>query len=327
MSKPKAVQIAFVLMGIFIIEIIGLMQAIFSEQVIKYDLETQIEYASEMLLSQFVASYSANGQIQDSITALGYNNFDEGLIRLYQNLRQLAQVKTQMAEAHYLSNSGLYEVEILSNNEANRQVYRDRLGVDISEIKSYKILSYEMKQGDRQLLERRILVGLSADQKWLITAEINQKDIQTQMDRTKRTMAGLLNSAYYFSDKTGNFYVFSSSGKVLYQGGLQKNASYFANLDLNTNEAVIDLIRQDKTTYQRVIYQKDDEIHRSLIRSQYDSDQDLYFVYEVDQAKAFGPIEEKLRQTWVVGLAILSATFFMLLGFWQLHKRNSGGTL
>lgn len=323
MKKPKSTKVAFIIMGIFIIEIIGLMQAIFSEQVIKYNLEQQIEYSSEMLLNQFMDSYSAKGDIQESIQNLSYQNFDDGLVSLYESLRETIAVKKAPKEVHYLS-GGRYQLDIIPNTEVNRQIYDERLGLNVGTIQDYKILSYEMKQGDRSLMERRILLGLSKDKQWLISVEINQEIVRKWMEETNRSMAGLMNSSYYFSDKTGNFYVFESNGKVLYQGGLEKNVGYFNAVDLNTNKKVIDLIRQEKDHYQRVIYKKEKNVNRSLMRTIYNKDKDLYFVYEIDQTKVLGDVELQLKLTWFIGLGVLSATFVLLYVIWQVHKRTRG---
>ena len=323
MKKPKSTKIAFFIMGIFIIEIIGLMQAIFSEQVIKYNLEQQIEYSSDMLLNQFMGSYSAKEDILESIQNLSHQNFDEGLINLYVSLRETLAIKKAPTEAHYLS-GGRYQVDIIPNTEGNRQLYNERLGMNVGEVQDYKLLSYEMKQGDRSLMERRILLGLSKDRKWLISVEINQEIVRKWVKTTNRSMAGLMNSSYYFSDKTGNFYVFESNGKVLYQGGLEKNASYFDAVDLNTNKKVLDLIRQEKDQYQRVIYKKENTVNRSLMRTIYNREKNLYFVYEIDQTKVLGDVEWRLKLTWFVGLGVLSATFAVLYVIWQLHKRPRG---
>ncbi len=320
MNKMKPVQVAFFIMIIFIIEIIGLLQAVFSEQMIKFNLDTQIQYTSEMLLNQFRTSYLANENIQNGIKNFCYDNFDTGLVNLYKSLKAASAVQANVKDKTYTGDSSLYQVEFHQNNADRRRYYSEQLGLNVDAIRDYKILSYEMKQDERLLLGRRILVGLSDDRKWIISIEINQKEITTQMERTNRTMASLLNSAYYFSDKTGNFYVFASNGNLLYQGGLEKNASYFGSTDLNSGEKIIDVIRQKQSLYKQVIYMKEDQVNHSIIRAIYDEETDVYFAYEMNQEKAFGKIEQRIRQTWLIGLAVLIGTFLVLYLFWESHK-------
>lgn len=322
MKSLKPVQIAFILMGVFILEIIGMLQAVFSEQLIKYNLDTQIQYTSEMLLNQFKSSYSANENIQKGIENFCYSNFDAGLVKLYKSLKSVVSTKENAAEVTFNGKDNLYQVEIHENNQANRDFFSERLGLKVEAIKDYKILSYEMKQDERLLLERRILLGRSQDKKWLISIEINQKEIQTQMERTNRTMSSLLNSAYYFSDKTGNFYVIDGAGELLYQGGLEKNATYFSNQELNSGEAVIDLLRQKRSLYKHIIYMKEDQVQRAIIRTIYDEDNDLYFVYEIDQDRIFKKIDARIRWTWIIGLSALIITFIVLYVYWESHKRR-----
>lgn len=322
MKKLKPVQIAFLIMGIFIIEIIGLLQAVFSEQMIKFNLDTQVQYTSEMLLNQFKTSYLANENIQNGIKNFCYGNFDTGLVNLYKSLKAAYAVESHVKDKTYTGEDSLYHVEFHQNSEAKRRYYSEQLGLNVDAVKDYKILSYEMKQEERLLLGRRILVGLSDDRNWIISIEINQKEITTQMERTNRTMASLLNSAYYFSDKTGNFYVFSSNGNLLYQGGLEKNASYFGSTDLNSGKKIIDVIRQKQSSYKKVIYTKEDQVNHSIIRTIYDDETDTYFVYEMDQEKAFGKVERRIRQTWLIGLTVLIGTFVLLYLFWESHKRK-----
>lgn len=322
MRNLKPVQIAFILMGVFILEIIGILQAVFSEQLIKFNLDTQVQYTSEMLLSQFRTSYSANENIQEGIERFCYSNFDTGLVKLYKSLKSVIDTTGSTNEVTFTGKDSLYQVEIHENNKANRDFFSERLGLKVEAIKDYKILSYEMKQDDRLLLGRRILLGNSEDKKWLISIEINQKEIKTQMERTNRTMSSLLNSAYYFSDKTGNFYVIDGAGELLYQGGLEKNASYFGNPELNSGEAIIDLLRQKRSLYKHIIYMKDNQVQRSIIRTVYDEDSDVYFVYEIDQDRIFNKIDSQIRWTWIMGLSALIMTFVVLYVYWETHKRR-----
>jgi hypothetical protein len=324
MKKSKSAQLAFLIMSIFLVELIGLLQAVFSEQLVKYNLDNQIQYTSEMLLNQFITSYSANENIQSGIKNFSYQNFDEGLIKLYKSLKETTAFQKKGQERAYIGEDSLYQVEIKENTKQNRHFYSEDLGLDVDGIKSYKILSYEMKQEDRVLVGRRILVGLSDDRKWIISVEINQKEITTRMERTNRTMASILNSAYYFNERTGNFYVFAARGQVLYQGGLEKNATYFKNIDLNSGKRIGRLLRQERSSYQRIIYQKENEIKRSIIRTIYDEKLNVYFVYEMDQDKIFGKVEERLKMTWIIGLSVMTATFSGLFLIYY-HRRSKGG--
>ncbi len=326
MNKGKSTKIAFLIMGMFLVEIMGLIQAIFSQQVIKYHLETQIENVSETLLNQFVVSYSLREEKQAKVNELNKETFDNGLIMLYKSFSELSNVKKDFSKdfkkESYVSNEQLYRIDILPNYGAFSKLYGQRMGIDMSKVKDYKILSYETRDNDRLIMNKRILMGLSKDRKWIIRIEIDQSKIQKKLDETNQKMAGLFNYDYYFTDKTGNFYVFTANGKTVYQGGLEKNADYFNGLELATRQSVLDLIRQEKDLYQRVIYKKGKTVKHSFVRSIYDEEKNLYYVFEVDEKQVLGQIEAKIKQIWVMGLSLLLFTFLILYVFWNYSRRN-----
>jgi hypothetical protein len=326
MNKGKSAQIAFLIMGMFLVEIMGLIQAVFSQQVIKYHLEMQIENASETLLNQFMVSYSLREEKQAKINDLNKETFDDGLIMLYKSFSELANVKKDISKEFkkesYVSVEQLYQIDILPNSGEFSKHYGQRMGVDMSTIKDYKILSYETRDNDRLVMNKHVLMGFSKDRKWIIRIEIDQSKIQKKLDETNQKMAGLFNYDYYFTEKTGNFYVFTANGKTVYQGGLEKNADYFNGLELATSHSVLDLIRQEKDLYQRVIYKKGKTIKHSLVRSIYDEEKSLYYVFEVDEKQALGHVETKIKQIWMMGLSLLLLTFLILYSLWNYSKKN-----
>ncbi len=316
---------SFILMGLVLIEMIALVQAVFSQQVVKYNIEQQLENTSEMLLSQFVNSYEMNSAFQNNIIKLSYQHFDKGLIEIYTDMAQSFKTKGTFVEnKRYTNENGDYQIEIRDNTQANRNIYMEQFGVNVNEIETCKIISYEMKQSDELLLERRVLIGVSKEQKKIITIEIELKSLQEKIAETNQKIDELLNSAYYFGDYTGNFYVFESSGKALYQGGGEKNAHYFNNVDLNTNKKIIDIIRQESKVYQPVIYEKNDEIKRSMLRIHYDKTRHLYFVYEYNQKKVFQEIEQKMFMTWIVSLVIIVGTLALMVLLKVAAKQSIG---
>lgn len=326
MNKGKSTKIAFLIMGMFLVEIMGLIQAVFSQQVIKYHLETQIENVSETLLNQFVVSYSLREEKQAKVNELNKETFDNGLIMLYKSFSELANIKKDFSKdfkkESYVSNEQLYQIDIVPNSGALSKHYGQRMGLDMSKVKDYKILSYETRDNDRLVVDKHVLMGLSKDRKWIIRIEIDQSKIQKKLDETNQKMAGLFNYDYYFTDKTGNFYVFTANGKTVYQGGLEKNADYFNGLELATSQSVLDLIRQEKDLYQRVIYKKGKTINHSLVRSIYDEEKNLYYVFEVDEKQVLGHVQAKIKQIWMIGLSLLLFTFLILYGYWNHSKRN-----
>lgn len=326
MNKSKSTQIAFLIMGIFLVEIMGLIQAVFSQQAIKYHLETQIENVSETLLNQFVISYSLREEKQKKVNDLNKETFDNGLIMLYKSFSELANAKKNVSrefrKESYISGEELYQVDIFPNFGALSKRYGQRLGVDMSKVKDFKILSYETRDNGRLVMDKHVLMGISKDRKWIIRIEIDQSKIQKKLDETNQKMAGLFNYDYYFTEKTGNFYVFTATGKIVYQGGLEKNADYFSGLELATGQSVIDRIRQEKDSYQRVIYKKGKTINHSFVRSIYDVEKNLYYVFEVDEKQVLGHLQNKIKQIWTIGLSLLLITFVILYGFWYYSKQN-----
>lgn len=309
MKKRHFNKASFILMGLILVELITIVQAVFSQQVIKYSIEQQLEHTSEILLSQFVNSYEMNSAFQGNITKLSYQHFDQGLVALYNNMIQVLNAKgTLGGNRRYINEDGDYQIEVMDNTRTNRNMYVEQYGVDVSKIDSYKIVSYEMKQRDQLLLERRVLMGLSKDRKKIVTIEVELKSLQEKVAVTNRKIDELLNATYYLGANKGNFYVFESSGKVLYSGGGENNVDYFEHVDLNTNKKIMDIIHQESNVYQQVIYEKHDEIKRSMMRVHYDKEKHLYFVYENDQKKTFEVIEQKMLLTWVVSLVILVLT-------------------
>lgn len=314
MKKRHFDKTSFILMGLILIEMITLVQAVFSQQVIKYNIEQQLEHTSEMLLSQFSNSYEMNSAFQNNVTKLSYEHFDKGLTELYSNIAQAMKGRDIfVSDKRYTNADGDYQIEVMDNTQTNRNIDTEQYGVDVGKIENYKIISYEMKQSDQLLLERRVLLGLSQDKKKIITIEIELKSLQEKVAETNQKIDELLNATYYFGDHRGNFYVFEGDGKALYQGGGENNANYFSNVDLNTNKKIMDIIRQESNVYQHIIYEKNEEIKRSMLRVKYDKAKDLYFVYEYDQKKAFEDIEQKMLMTWMFSLAILVLTLGLMV--------------
>lgn len=315
MKKRHFDRTSFILMGLILIELIALVQAVFSQQVIKYNIEQQLEHHSEMLLIQFMNTYEMNSDFQNNVTTLSYQHFDKGLQEMYHNMVEVVDAKGSLiGNKRYTSEKGDYQIEVLENTLANRNIYIEQYGVDMSKIGTFKIISYEMKQSDELLLERRILLGLCKDKGKIITIEIELKSLQEKITETNQKIDELLNATYYLGNHQGSFYVFKRDGENLYNGGKENNALYFNNLDLNTNKRIIDIIRQESNVYQQVIYKKEEDAKRSLIRVKYDKARNLYFVYEFDQKTAFENIEKKMLFTWVVSLIVLALTLcFMVL--------------
>jgi hypothetical protein len=326
MNRGKSTQIAFLIMGIFLVEIMGLIQAVFSQQVIKYHLEAQIETVSETLLNQFVVSYSLREEKQKMVSDLNKKTFDNGLIMLYKSFSELANVEKnyskEFRKESYISSEQLYQVDILPNSGMFSKRYARRMGVDMNTIKDYKILSYETRDNNRLLMDKHVLIGISKDRKRIIRIEIDQSKIQKKLDETNRKMAALFNYDYYFTEKTGNFYVFAANGKTVYQGGLEKNADYFKGMELASGRSVIDLIHQEKDLYQRIIYKKGKTIKHSFIRSVYDDEKNLYYVFEVDEKQVLGHVQNRIEQIWIIGLCVLASTVLILYGVWHYSRRN-----
>lgn len=314
MKKRHFDRTSFILMGLILIELIALVQAVFSQQVIKYNIEQQLEHHSQMLLTQFMNTYEMNSDFQNNVTTLSYQHFDKGLEEMYDNMVEVVDAKGSFnVNKRYTSEEGDYQIEVMDNTLSNRNLYLEQYGVDLSKIDTFKIISYELKQSDQLLLERRILLGLCKDQEKIITIEIELKSLQEKIAETNQKIDGLLNGTYYLGNHQGNFYVFESDGKLLYQGGKENNAPYFSHVDLNTNKRILDLIRQESNVYQQVIYKKENEVKRSLLRVKYDEAKKSYFVYELDQKSAFESIEQKMLFTWIVSLIVLTLTLCLMV--------------
>lgn len=322
MKTTKNAKIGFLLMGIFIVEILGLVQGIFSAQAIKYDLEVKLEQSAQMLLEQFVASYTATSEIQVRLDSLTKARQASALMQRFKEIQAMVALVSSPSDDIVRTGSELYSFGLIRNTQTNRALVEQRYGLILKENTKPQVVSYSMKQNDKNLHETQIVIGYSHDKKWIIALELDQKNMLERLEKTQRNLSSLLNSEYYFSEDTGNFYVFTGGGKLIYQGGFEKNANYFVNKDLNTNRPVIDLIRSGESQFIRVIYPIGDQTKRSLMRTQYDESKDLYFVYETDQAKAFQTLDIFFKIIWISGVLLLLATFSGMWLLWNFRFKK-----
>lgn len=323
MKISKSARMGFILMGIFIVEILGLVQGVFSAQAIKYDLEIKLEQNAQMLLEQFVASYESTAEIQKRLDEVTLQRQSSALMDRFEEVQAVVALKGASSGDLMRTGSELYNLELIENTQGSRNVIEQRYGIKLMGNLKPQVVSYSMKQNEKNLYETQIILGYSKDMKWIITLELNEKKMLGRLESTQRKLASLLNSEYYFSDNTGNFYVFTGGGKLIYQGGFEKNANYFVNKDLNTNQSVIDLIRNGESRFLRVIYPIGDHTKRSLMRTQYDNSKDLYFVYETDQVKAFETVDLFFKVTWIVGVLVLLLTFMVIWLVWNFRFKDS----
>ncbi len=316
-------KFAFILMGIILIEIVAMVQAIFCQQVIKYNVEQQLEQSSEMLLTQFMNSYEVNSHFQNNLIDLSYEHFDKGLVELYTHIVQSLEMNSEQVASNKITNeNGEYEIEIMAHTPANDNLFMDQFGVNIDKLQQFKIISYQMKQSDELLLERRILIGQSLDQKKIITIEVELKALQEKIRKSNEAMSTLLSDAYRSRENMGSFYVLSGDGRVLYQGAALSDAQNFNSVDLNTNKSINEIIRRETNFYQHIIYEKNEEIKRSMLRVKYEKVNNLYFVHECDQKKAFVQIENRMLMTWIFGLTLIVLTLLVLV-FLRVYFKKS----
>lgn len=319
MKKDKLMKQAFIMVGVLLIEVMGLVQGIFSAQSIKHNLEVRVEQNSQMMLEQFVKSYEVTTSLQEGVGKLTEEQMSTAMVKRFSELQQVIAHKKNLSREMVYGDGEIYRLEVLPNNEATKTLYLERYGINLAQDKAYQMVSYTMKRNEQNMSEVHVIIGPSLDKKWVINLAINEKLYNSRLENTQRKLSNLLNSEYYFSDNTGNFYVFTASGKVIYQGGFEKNANYFTNMDLNSSLKVIDLIRKQENQYLRVIYPAEHGTKRSLMKTHFDSTKDLYFVYETDQTKAFEPADKIFRLIWVVGIGIILSTVIGLNLLWRVR--------
>ncbi len=311
--------IGFVVTALLLIEILGLIQGIFSIQTIKYELESRIEKSSTNVLHQFRASYEMAHEIQAQLDRLTQGQVDQYLARQYRHIDELITaglVKDRMINM----NESFFHISIVPNTKENLNYFESRYPVKLKSISEYKIVTYELKQSDHILSQTRILVGYTDHKKKLIAIELDEKELIGELEKSQKDLANLLNTSYYFNDKTGNFYVFSGNGRVVYQGGYEKKAEYFIEKDMNSDVRVIDLIQAKRDGSLRVIYPVLSKTKRSMLFCEYDESRDLYFVYEVDELKIYSSIEKVYKSIWLIGAVLVSMTIG--LGLLQWYSKN-----
>lgn len=319
MIKEKKRWVGFALTAILLIEILGLIQGIFSLQVIKYELENRIEKSSSNVLHQFRSTYEMAQDIQTQLNRLTENQVDHYLIEQFSHIDEIIQ-KGLIKDSAVNMNEMYFHISIMPNNSENIGYLESRYPIKMSAITNHKIFTYEMRQSDQLISETRILVGYSKDKKKLIAIELDEKELIKELDQSQKDLSNLLNTSYYFNEKTGNFYVFAGNGRVNYQGGYEKNAEYFIEKDMNSDIRVIDLIKGKQTGSLRVIYPVLSNTKQSMLFCEYDEERDLYFVYEVDENKIFSGIESHYKILWCIGALLLTVT--VIGGYIYWYSKN-----
>lgn len=312
-------KLSFVVMAIFLVEIIGLIQAVFSAESIKFELEHKMETDAVQLLQQFRSAYDMTEDIQGFLNQFSQKQIDEALIRTFkQTENALKVIKQEEHMKTYTVNN--FRVSFRQNTEAIGHMLSQRYGVEISDLKPFKIMTYETKQDGIVIKRSRMLLGLTNDKKYLLEMEFDEEDSNLELQKAQRELGDILSKAYYFNEKSGNFYIFSESGKVLYQGGFEKNAEYFQQIDLNSNTKIFDLIKANPQISIRVIYDAGGNTKRSMLYSEQDVSTGAYYVYEVNLKERFTHIDNIYKLIWVLGVSILLMTFGIVWLMWSKSR-------
>lgn len=310
-------RFSFFIMIVFLIEIIGLIQAIYSVETIKFELERKIEMDAVQLLHQFRSAYDMTEDIQGFLSQFSQKQVDEALVRSYKQIENGLQVVTQSQRVmNYATES--FRAVVRRNDGAAASMLSQRYDTSIDELKPYKLLTYETKQDGVVTKRSRTLIGLTRDKQYVLEVEFDQTSSDIELQKAQRELNDILSRAYYFNEKSGNFYIFSESGRVLYQGGFEKNADYFQQLDLNSNSKLFDLVKANPQIAIRVIYDAGGQAKRSLLYSEQEVGTGAYFVYELNLKERFAYIDSVYRFIWILGVSILLLTFMVVWGIW--HK-------
>lgn len=310
-------RFSFFIMIVFLIEIIGLIQAIYSVETIKFELERKIEMDAVQLLHQFRSAYDMTEDIQGFLSQFSQKQVDEALVRSYKQIENGLQVVTQSQRVmNYATES--FRAVVRRNDGAAASMLSQRYDTSIDELKPYKLLTYETKQDGVVTKRSRTLIGLTRDKQYVLEVEFDETSSDIELQKAQRELNDILSRAYYFNEKSGNFYIFSESGRVLYQGGFEKNADYFQQLDLNSNSKLFDLVKANPQIAIRVIYDAGGQAKRSLLYSEQEVGTGAYFVYELNLKERFAYIDSVYRFIWILGVSILLLTFMVVWGIW--HK-------
>lgn len=310
-------RFSFFIMIVFLIEIIGLIQAIYSVETIKFELERKIEMDAVQLLHQFRSAYDMTEDIQGFLSQFSQKQVDEALVRSYKQIENGLQAVTQSQRVMNYATENFRAV-VRHNDGAAASMLSQRYDTSIDELKPYKLLTYETKQDGVVTKRSRTLIGLTRDKQYVLEVEFDETSSDIELQKAQRELNDILSRAYYFNEKSGNFYIFSESGRVIYQGGFEKNADYFQQLDLNSNSKLFDLVKANPQIAIRVIYDAGGQAKRSLLYSEQEVGTGAYFVYELNLKERFAYIDSVYRFIWILGVSILLLTFMVVWGIW--HK-------
>lgn len=309
-------KVSFIIMAVFLVEIIGLIQAVFSAESIKFELEHKMEKDVVQLLREFRSAYDMTEDIQSYLYQFSQKQIDESLIRTFkQTENALIAVRQNEVVKTYTVDS--LRVSVRKNIDTIHRMLGQRYGLQLNELRPFKIMTYETKQDGVVIKRSRMLLGLTSDKRYFIEMEFDEEASNQELQKAQRALNDILSKAYYFNEKSGNFYIFSESGKVVYQGGFEKNAEYFNQLDLNSNTKIFDLIQANPQMSIRVIYDAGGTTKRSMIYSEQDFNTGAYYVYEVDLKKRFAYIDTIYKGIWVMGVSVLLMTFGVVWFMWS----------
>lgn len=312
-------RLSFFIMIVFLIEILGLIQAIYSVETIKFELERKIEMDAVQLLHQFRSAYDMTEDIQGLLGQFSEKQVDEAMVRSYKQIENGLQV-VPLTQRVVTYSADSFRVMVRVNDNTAVSMLKQRYDTTLEELKPYKLLTYETKQDGVVTKSSRTLLGVTRDKKYLLEIEFDESESAIELQKSQRELNDILSRAYYFNEKSGNFYIFSESGRVLYQGGYEKNADYFQQLDLNSNTKLFDLLKANPQIAIRVIYDAGGEAKRSLLYAEQEVGTGAYFVYELNLKERFAYIDGVYRFIWLLGVGVLLVTFIVVWVIWNKSK-------
>lgn len=312
-------KLSFIIMAVFLVEIIGLVQAIFSAESIKFELEHKLEMDAVQILRQFRSAYNMTEDIQGYLSQFSQKQIDDALIR---NFKQTENAIKAVPRQGYMKSYSVdqFRVIVRMNDNSSKTMIKQRFNVSVEDIKPYKIMDYETKQNGVVVKSSRTLIGLTNDQKYFMELEYDETALNMELQKAQRSLSDILSKAYYFNEKSGNFYIFSEGGKVLYQGGFEKNADYFQQVDLNSNIKLFELIKANPQIAIRVIYDAGGATKRSMLYAEQDVSTGAYFVYEANLKERFKNIDHVYQLIWVIGVSLLLLTFWVIYWIWSKSR-------
>lgn len=313
-------QASFIAMSVFIVAIIILIHGTMAFQLSKIKMNEQLKEASHVIMEQFIMSYGNYESVKAQLVEENIKQFDKEVIKIYDKIDAAFVQKSYDILFRPLTDDALFDISIRPNTPRTRRYIEDKIGVEYSELRPYKIVDYSINSDGKVHISKHVLVGKSSDNKGIIIIEMSINYGSLPMKKAESIIENILETNSYLSSFSSKFYVVDQQGVIQYSTGNKINTDIMEKVDSYTGLAIKDIVLKGKTSFVNVIYKSDGAMHKSGLRIQFNPEVNHYYILELDQESIYSKINSYILYFWYISFLFIGISIAVVIVAWRKNN-------